>query len=285
MKITNLGYLMKEGIRGIFLHGFMSFAAVLVTVACLVIVGGFSALVYNVNIMVEDLNKTNEIMAYVDSDLTDAEARSIGTQINRIDNVLECTFVSREKALADFVADYENPAAFDGTDPETLERVWSGPASHNGIDSSCFIITMLSKFQTSELDRAHYYGCRSYGNWGFRDQQGNKYKSFYALQIIGEIVNGYQSVCRGSEIDPDGPELLKAFPVKSADGKKALLLVDYLGKAWRHKVEGVAKDAKVTAEVLDFRRSRVPVDVKFEDGVLNLRKWGSGSSLFFVKFE
>ena len=67
MRITNLGYLIKEGIRGIFLHGFMSVAAVIVTVACLVIVGGFSSLVYNVNIMVEDLNQTNEILAYVDS--------------------------------------------------------------------------------------------------------------------------------------------------------------------------------------------------------------------------
>ena len=32
MKINNIGYLLKEGIRGIFLHGFMSFAAVCVTV-------------------------------------------------------------------------------------------------------------------------------------------------------------------------------------------------------------------------------------------------------------
>ena len=31
MKLSNLGYLFKEGIRGIFLHGFMSFAAVVVT--------------------------------------------------------------------------------------------------------------------------------------------------------------------------------------------------------------------------------------------------------------
>ena len=45
MRLTNLGYLMKEGIRGIFLHGFMSFAAVLVTVACLLIVGSFTILV------------------------------------------------------------------------------------------------------------------------------------------------------------------------------------------------------------------------------------------------
>ena len=114
MKISNLGYLMKEGIRGIFLHGFMSFAAVLVTVACLVIVGSFSALVYNVNIMVEDLNKTNEVLAYVDSGLTDAEARSIGTRINQISNVFKADFKSREKALEEFVADHQEEAAFGG---------------------------------------------------------------------------------------------------------------------------------------------------------------------------
>ena len=113
---------MKEGIRGIFLHGFMSFAAVCVTVACLLIVGTFSSLIYNLNIMVEELNMTNEVLAYVDENLSDAEARSVGTTINRVSNVLESTFVSREEALKDFVADYENPAAFDGTDPQTLQH-------------------------------------------------------------------------------------------------------------------------------------------------------------------
>ena len=122
MKITNLGYLMKEGIRGIFLHGFMSFAAVVVTVACLLIVGSFSILVYNVNIMVEDLNKTNEIMAYVDSDLTDAEARSIGTRINQIENVYKAEFMSRETALEQFVADHQDDMAFSGLVPDDLRH-------------------------------------------------------------------------------------------------------------------------------------------------------------------
>ena len=57
MRINNIGYLLKEGIKSIFTHGFMSFAAVCVTVACLLIVGSFSILSYNVNIMVEDLNQ------------------------------------------------------------------------------------------------------------------------------------------------------------------------------------------------------------------------------------
>ena len=107
MKCNNVGYLLKEGFLGIFRHGFMSFAAVIVTVACLLIVGSFSSLTYNVNIMVEELNKTNEILVYVDSDLPDAEARSIGTKINRISNVHQATFVSREEALKKFVEDHE----------------------------------------------------------------------------------------------------------------------------------------------------------------------------------
>ena len=115
MKINNLGYLLKTGIRGIFLHGFMSFAAIVVTVACLIIVGSFSALMYNVNLMVEDLNKTNEILVYVESDLPDAEARSVGTKINMVDNVLQSQFVSREEALEEFVADHQEEGdAFTG---------------------------------------------------------------------------------------------------------------------------------------------------------------------------
>ena len=122
MKINNLLYLIKEGIRGIFLHGFMSFAAVCVTVACLLIVGSFSLLTYNVNIMVEELNQTNEILVYVDETLPDAEARSIGTKINMLDNVLQSTFVSREEALEDFIADHEGDPAFGGVEASDLRH-------------------------------------------------------------------------------------------------------------------------------------------------------------------
>ena len=44
MKCNNLGYLLKAGFLGIFRHGFMSFASVIVTVDCHLIVGSFSSL-------------------------------------------------------------------------------------------------------------------------------------------------------------------------------------------------------------------------------------------------
>lgn len=122
MRANNIGYLLKEGLRHIFTHGFMSFAAVCVTVACLVIVGSFSILAYNLDLMVEDLNQTSEILVYIESDLSDAEAKSIGTKINMLDNVLQARFVSREEALQNFIADHEGDSAFSGVQAEDLRH-------------------------------------------------------------------------------------------------------------------------------------------------------------------
>ena len=137
MKINNLGYLLKEGIRGIFLHGFMSFAAVCVTVACLLIIGSFSVLLYNVNIMVEDLNKTNEVLVYIDSELPDAEARSIGTKINQIQNVYQSVFVSREEALQNFINDHEDEG-------DAFAGVVAGDLRHR------FVVTLMDNAKMEE---------------------------------------------------------------------------------------------------------------------------------------
>ncbi len=120
MKINNFGYLLKEGFRGIFLHGFMSFAAVMVTVACLLIVGTCSVLMYNVSMMVERLNQTNEVMVYVDESYTQAQANSVGTKLNQIDNVYKATPISRENALEDFQDDHGGNDALTGVQPEDL---------------------------------------------------------------------------------------------------------------------------------------------------------------------
>ena len=122
MKLNNIGYLLKEGVRGIFLHGFMSFAAVCVTVACLIIVGSFSILAYNLDVMVRELNQTSETLVYIDSDLSDAEARSIGTKINALSNVLQAKFISREEALEKFVEDHNGDSAFNGVQASDLRH-------------------------------------------------------------------------------------------------------------------------------------------------------------------
>lgn len=122
MKASNFGYLMKEGFRGLFLHGFMSFAAICVTVACLIIMGSFSLISYNLKIMVDDLNQENEILVYIDENLSEAEAKSVGSKINLIENIHEATFVSKEEALDNFLERMGKDSRFNGVEADTLRN-------------------------------------------------------------------------------------------------------------------------------------------------------------------
>ena len=120
MKKNNIGYLLREGIRGIFLHGFMSFAAIWVTVACLIIMGTFGLVLYNLNEMIVELEQENEMLVYIDETYSEAEAKSVGSQINQIANVHNAQFVSREQAVENFVDEMQDEDLFAGLDPSTF---------------------------------------------------------------------------------------------------------------------------------------------------------------------
>lgn len=122
MKINNFLYLLKEGFRGIFRHSFMSFAAVFVTVACLLIIGSFVALTYNLGLIVQDLNQTHTVMVYVDETLTDDEAKSVGTDINTLDNIERADYISREEAMEKYAQQHSETGVFEGVDVETFRH-------------------------------------------------------------------------------------------------------------------------------------------------------------------
>ena len=68
------GYYLSEGFHSIFTHGFMSFAAVCMIVACLLIMGSFSLLAINLDHMLGDLEAENEFLAYIDETYSEEEA-------------------------------------------------------------------------------------------------------------------------------------------------------------------------------------------------------------------
>ena len=121
MKINNIGYLLKEGIRGIFLHGFMSFAAVFVTVACLLIVGSFTAITHNLSLMVEELNSNSEILVYIDDTYTLDKAKQVESRVRLVDNVSQADLVTREQVLEDFRQSFTDPSLLDTVTPDTFE--------------------------------------------------------------------------------------------------------------------------------------------------------------------
>ncbi len=107
MKLNKFAYLFKEGVKSIFTHGFMSFACIVVIAACLLIMGNFALLALNVDYNIELLEQENEILAFVDEDLSEEEAREILPYIKALDNVSEVEFVTREEAMERFLAEQD----------------------------------------------------------------------------------------------------------------------------------------------------------------------------------
>ena len=103
----NFGYFIREGAKNMFSHGFMSFAAIGVTVACLLIMGTFALVAYNVNENLSELQRENAVVAFVDDTLNDAHAEALQEEIEKVANVSECIFVSREEARDNYVDNYD----------------------------------------------------------------------------------------------------------------------------------------------------------------------------------
>ncbi|MBS6545948.1 MAG: permease-like cell division protein FtsX [Clostridiaceae bacterium] len=98
---TGLSYFWSEGVHNIFLNGFMSFAAVSIILACLLITGSVTLISYNIDLNIRHLQEDSEIMLFVDESFTSGEARALQSELEEIDNVKSAEFQSKEESLED----------------------------------------------------------------------------------------------------------------------------------------------------------------------------------------
>ena len=61
----DIQYFVHEGVSNMFSHGFMSFAAIGITVACLLIMGTFTLVAVNANGLLEELEKEARQLIYL----------------------------------------------------------------------------------------------------------------------------------------------------------------------------------------------------------------------------
>ena len=122
MSRHNFFYFAREGAYNMFSHGFMSFAAVGVTVACLLIMGTFTLVAVNANAMLEDMEQKNQVLAFVDESLTEEEARALADDLEAVDNVRGVTFISREEAMENFQSKYPDEELYQDLEPEIFRH-------------------------------------------------------------------------------------------------------------------------------------------------------------------
>ncbi len=126
MKRHDFKYFFREGTSNMFSHGFMSFAAVGMIIACLLIMGTFSLVAVNANANLQNLKQQSEILAFIDENYTEEQARAIESKIAAIENVREVTFISKQQAMENYTEEYgEDEALFQDLEPEIFRDRYS----------------------------------------------------------------------------------------------------------------------------------------------------------------
>lgn len=123
MRWSSFKYLVRQGWHSMIANRLMTLASVGVLAACLFITGVALLLSVNVNSFVDGLSAQNEVEFFLTDETTSDQAAQLQTQILAMDNVAECSYISKSQAVeemkvylgddADVLKDYEgegNPA-------------------------------------------------------------------------------------------------------------------------------------------------------------------------------
>ena len=117
----NFDYYFHEGLRSMISHGFMTFAAVGTTVACLLIMGTFTLVAVNADAQLRGLEQENEILAYIDDTYTTKQSKAVQKALEAIPGVSSVTFISKEQATEDFIEQNPEEELFQSLDPKIFE--------------------------------------------------------------------------------------------------------------------------------------------------------------------
>jgi len=100
----------------------MSFAAITIIAACLLITGSFSLVAANIEYNLDQLMAENEFLAYVDASLSEEDARAIQPQIEALDNVASVTFISSAEAKENYLASIDADSDLYASLPDSVLR-------------------------------------------------------------------------------------------------------------------------------------------------------------------
>ena len=124
MSKHDFGYFFHEGLSNMFSYGFMSFAAIGITVACLLIMGTFTLVAVNADANLKQAEQDNEILAFVDDSYTEEQAKALQSKLEAVDNVASVTFISREEAMQSFISEHPDEEYFQDLDPNILRDLF-----------------------------------------------------------------------------------------------------------------------------------------------------------------
>ena len=145
MRRYNLFYFIGQAFRGLFRNGVMSFASVAVLMSCLVVTGGFSLLVLNIDTNLEQIGLMKEIVVFCPADATEEEVQAVKAQLDKLDdgsandNIDHIERITKEQALEQLKHESD---VYDNVTEEQIQ----------GYMPESFVITYIDNDKVPSLD-------------------------------------------------------------------------------------------------------------------------------------
>ena len=116
MRISTIGYSMKQGVKNIRRNKMFSIASILTMAACIFLVGVFYSLVTNVDNIAQKVEQEVPVTVFFEEGTTEEQMQEVGNLIQARPEVERVEFESAEQAWEDFQKDYfgDNPELAEG---------------------------------------------------------------------------------------------------------------------------------------------------------------------------
>ena len=106
MKISSLGYCIKQGIKNIYRNHLFSLASMATMAACIFLFGIFFAVTQNMKYMIAEAEKNTCITVFFDVGTTPERIESIGKTIQQMDDIALIEYTSAEEAWEQYKVKY-----------------------------------------------------------------------------------------------------------------------------------------------------------------------------------
>lgn len=106
MRISTVGYTMKQGVKNIGRNKLFSLASVATMAACIFLFGLFLSVILNFNYIVKKAEEGVAITVFFEENLEDSKVEAIGDALRDRDDVLKVTYVSADEAWDTFKDEY-----------------------------------------------------------------------------------------------------------------------------------------------------------------------------------
>ncbi|MBO7404671.1 MAG: permease-like cell division protein FtsX [Clostridia bacterium] len=137
MRRYNPFYFIGQAFEGLWRNGVMSFASIAVLTSLLVVIGGFTLLVTNIDVNLNEFGLINQIVVFCDPNATDEQIADIGEAIGKLDNIESVEHVTKEQGLEQMKAEYD---------------IYDDVSEENNPLPDSFVITYLENEKVPNLD-------------------------------------------------------------------------------------------------------------------------------------